>query len=379
MDCLVTKLKGTVNDENIAKLGEYVVHISAGSIVEFKVYSVLNPVNLRIVGNGYFTNNDGSQNLGKNKTIEVSQNIVLYLSTGVYDIRISDKYSLDVLQVNMSVNMKNKISLDIDKLHANNLTRFQVVNGGTGNLTKYFNNKNINLVLLDTTDFTGDISNLFKEHVGAPITTLGLQRSKGIYGDITNILLKTNIASINGFEGCGALTGDLSKTWTGTYFITFNSVASTDFSWKGERSSSAYIFALENYPNFGSYLDAMLINQAKCKKSPSATQPYHLTITAIGTRTSASDTAISTLQEKGFTVTVSAGKDANSISLMSVNSLDSGNYGIAYKDKDLIVEPVDLTKMQIYPASGVTVKEFDSLEEAQAFITSNGLAKSESK
>lgn len=376
MDCLVTKLKGTVSDENIAKLGEYVVQISAGGIVEFKVYSTLNTVNLRIVGNGYFTNSDGLQNLGKNKTIEASQDDVLYLSAGNYDIYISDKYSLDTLQVNMSVNMNNKISLDIDNLYANNLTRLQVANGGTGDLTKYFNNKNINLVLLDTTDFTGDISNLFKEYVGDPITSISLLRSKGIYGDITNILLKTNIASMSGFEGCGALTGDLSKAWTGTYFITFNSVVSTDFSWQGERSSSAYILALENYPNFGNYLDAMLINQAKCQKSPSALQSYHLTITATGTRTSASDSAISTLQEKGFTVTVPAATDAKSISTMS---LDSGNYGIAYKDKELIVEPIDLTKMQIYPAKGVSVQKFDTLENAEKFIFSSGLVKSEIK
>lgn len=112
-------------------------------------------------------------------------------------------------------------------------------------------------------------------------------------------------------------------------------------------------------------------------KSPSASQSYHLTITATGTRTSASDTAISTLQEKGFTVTVPDATDASSVSLM--NTKVGENFGIAYKDKELIVEPVDLTKMQIYPASGVTVKMFDTLEEARAFISSNGLVKVESK
>lgn len=100
-------------------------------------------------------------------------------------------------------------------------------------------------------------------------------------------------------------------------------------------------------------------------------------ITMQGTRTSASDAAISTLQGKGFTVTVLAATDANSISLMSAKSNE--NFGIAYKDKELIVEPVDLSKMQIYPAKDVSVQKFDTLENAEKFIASAGLVKSESK
>lgn len=98
-----------------------------------------------------------------------------------------------------------------------------------------------------------------------------------------------------------------------------------------------------------------------------------------GTRTTASDDAISALQEKGFSISVPPATDAESISLMSVDSLDSGNYGIAYKDKELIVEPVDLSKMQIYPANGVSVQKFDTLENAEKFIASARLVKSESK
>lgn len=92
-----------------------------------------------------------------------------------------------------------------------------------------------------------------------------------------------------------------------------------------------------------------------------------------GTRTTASDAAISALQGKGFSISVPAATDAKAISLMSVDSLDSGNYGIAYKDKELIVEPVDLTKMQIYPADGVTVKTFATKEGAEKYIKDNVL------
>lgn len=128
--------------------------------------------------------------------------------------------------------------------------------------------------------------------------------------------------------------------------------------------------------NLNNDVDKMLINQAICQIGSRGGSSWYKVISVTGTRTSASDSAISTLQEKGFTVTVPTATDANSISTMS---LDSGNYGIAYKDKELIVEPVDLTKMQIYPASDVTVKKFDTPEDAEKFIKDNGLVKVESK
>ena len=93
----------------------------------------------------------------------------------------------------------------------------------------------------------------------------------------------------------------------------------------------------------------------------------------IGTRTSASDAAILALQGKGFTVSVPVATDASSVSLM--NTKVGENFGIAYKDKELIVEPIDLSKMQIYPASGVTVKTFDTKENAEKFIEDYGLVK----
>ena len=93
-----------------------------------------------------------------------------------------------------------------------------------------------------------------------------------------------------------------------------------------------------------------------------------------GTRTSASDAAISVLQGKGFTVNVPAVTDSNSISLMS--EVPNENFGIAYKDKELIVELVDLSKMQIYPADGVTVKTFATKEGAEKYIKNNVLIRS---
>lgn len=93
----------------------------------------------------------------------------------------------------------------------------------------------------------------------------------------------------------------------------------------------------------------------------------HLTITG-GSRTTASDAAISTLQSKGVTVSVPVA--TNAIQTMAVN--DNGNWAVDCKDgKALARVPVDLTKMVIVPASGVTVKTFDTKENAEKFIEDN--------
>ena len=91
-------------------------------------------------------------------------------------------------------------------------------------------------------------------------------------------------------------------------------------------------------------------------------------------------TAISTLQGKGVTVSIGySGTAANGIALMSALDVDVPKYGIVYKGKELIIEPADTSKTLIAPAYDCTYKEFNSLEEAKAFISSNGLVKVESK
>ena len=66
-------------------------------------------------------------------------------------------------------------------------------------------------------------------------------------------------------------------------------------------SFDSFIISLP-YAKMGNYIDAMLINQAKCQASTSSNK----TISVNGTRTSASDAAIQTLQSKGYTVSVPA-------------------------------------------------------------------------
>lgn len=98
------------------------------------------------------------------------------------------------------------------------------------------------------------------------------------------------------------------------------------------------------------------------------------TITIGSFRTSASNSAIQTLQSKGYTISIPGGSTLSEMSLMSVMSMEENTeqrYRIAYQGKQLIVEP---TVFPIYPAAGVTVKEFMTLEEANEFISENNLS-----
>lgn len=73
-----------------------------------------------------------------------------------------------------------------------------------------------------------------------------------------------------------------------------------------------------------------------------------------------------------------AGMRADGIALMSALDVNASKYGIVYKGKELIIEPMNLSNSTVSAAYDCTYKEFNSIEEAQLFIKSNGLKKVES-
>lgn len=373
MECLVTKLKGTVNDDSLRKLDELVIHIDSASSVNriLIAHKENNNFNLRIVGNGYFTDEAGEANLGKGISTEKGAgNKSVYLSQGTYDVFLSDKYKITVFNnLGASSSRVNLDDLNLDTLD------YLVSCNTYGNADRFLKNGRIRQVYITKSDAVGDLTDI---NISNAASSLDVSGSKNISGNIEKLIANNILCkgSFTGIKGIGPVTGDLSKINNSVYFISFTNT-NAQLTWNTERPSSAPIVAIEGGPYFGSTLDAMLINQAKCSLSSSATQSYQKTITATGTRTSSSDTAIATLQSKGLTVTVPVATDASSISLMSARTNE--NFGIAYKGKELIVEPVDLSKMQIYPGKGVSVQKFDTLENAEKFIASAGLLKSESK
>jgi hypothetical protein len=132
-------------------------------------------------------------------------------------------------------------------------------------------------------------------------------------GDVQNLasINKTSLENLKGIE----LTGDLAKLNNNCVFLsnaggTFNkndNSTKTSLTWttKGTRQ---YILALENV-RMTSGVDQFLIDMSTLELDPSAIQSgssWLKTIRIIGTRTSASDSAVATLSAKGVTVTLLA-------------------------------------------------------------------------
>ena len=422
--CLVTKLKGVVNDDTIMHLGEFRIKISRVETPTGKTQGlnvrVNKEVTLEIIGDGYFTDSTLVQNKGKVLKIPASTAGIgtnIYYSNGDYEIGLTEKYSLSGLQLYSTLegsigtgDMSNK-SMSIDDLAysellssislasvnvSGNLSAFKGKNALNsinlmssqveGNISALKDCLSLSGVILNNTLVTGDISAC--QGLTA-LVNLNLSATK-VYGDIASLVNLKNLSTLY-LSGCGgnlsslsglskltvcslqqcSVEGDLALLPSSCYFASLLGYAGSGLSWT-TRPSSYNILAIEGSPNILN-LDKMLQDQSQCTKPSAASgSTLYSTITASGNRTTASDSAISTLQEKGYTVVVPVATDAASVMTM-VARVDAENFGIAYKDGQLVVGPVDLSKQRIYPAPGVTVETFATKEEAERFIKDKGL------
>lgn len=105
-------------------------------------------------------------------------------------------------------------------------------------------------------------------------------------------------------SGGAKVIGDLSRM-PKSFCYMFATLGMQELTWATNRPSDANIISL-NYINLGNYVDAMLINQANCNAVDSVDLDFNFQkiINVHGTRTSASDDAIETLKSKGYTVKV---------------------------------------------------------------------------
>ena len=320
-NCLVTKLSGTANNSSIRKLGEMRVHISSidtPSATSQKLkLGVSKDVELEIVGNGYFTDAGLSANKGKTMTALAALNpfAEVYFSNGDYDISIKNKYAINYMDA------PSPVSLNIDELsYSKDLTQLTLASKKvTGDISAVKDLTALTQISLQNSQVTGDISAV-KDLTA--LTQILVQGSK-IRGDIAalgklNKLLYCYIDNLNGdvsvlaktselirfSTNYSSLFGDLSLAAKKLNF--FGCVLSDDskFTWNTTRSSESKILALQGAVAMDN-IDAMLINQANCTKDiTSGSNSIFKTIALIGTRTSASDAAVQTLQSKGYTVSV---------------------------------------------------------------------------
>ena len=350
VNCLVTKLKGSVNNNELLRIREMRMRIAkVGNPTDANrgfTISVNKPVVLEIVGDGYFTDKTLAENKGKTITLNTGDNGV-WVSNDNVEIAILDKYSITAISSlypqstasygsSMDLNLSDlkystalnslnlggtKVTGDIANLKG--LTALTFLNlGGTKVTGDIANLKGLTALYsleLISTQITGDIANL----KGLTALTFLNLRNTQVTGDIAGIspLIKLKSANLNHVTGnisainntkltsiiisnSGGLSGDIAKLKSDFIYLGTDGDTTSEFTWSS-RDSGSVIFGNGGRPIIISNLDDMLINMAQCRNGiTSSSAWWEKNISYQGNRTSASDAAVEKLQQYGYTISI---------------------------------------------------------------------------
>lgn len=302
--CLITKLNGVVSNNNLLKIDEVKIQFGSNLGKPFKV-CFSGDITIK-AEKGAITDETGTTSLYEK---EGSEDFIYIKENST--IRISNKYNITSFCVynNRSDSKENDVTFNFDLLKYVNISNIEF--SGSSNVIgdfSFLSDRNCGYIVLSdmkntygTIDFKGKAVNTTTLRiVNTPNVVLnlnGLSASK-----LQNITVGNATGTINSLPdsidsiyiiGINNVTGDLSLMKNKFTFI-----SGGKFTWKNERDNSYPIISM-SYVNIGEDCDKMLINQAKCPASSKSKK-----ISIIGTRTSASDAAVQTLQSKGYTVSI---------------------------------------------------------------------------
>lgn len=302
-NCLVTKLKGIVLNSNLLRVGE----------LRICVHKIDNPngetqrinlnftedVKLEIIGDGYFTNAKLVSNLGKSLTAKANTESLVYVSNGNFEIAILNKYALT--KINTRTNKNTAIKDIADLKYSSSLNHLSINSvENVGSLSDLKSLTSLYFLAVSNANIKGSLSDL------ESLTNLGYiiigDTSNKLTGDVSSLKAMTKLdtlAIINSY-----VIGDLAtlpSTCRSAAFDYHDTNAVFDWS---SRPASSKIIAIRGNPKLNN-IDKMLQDQANCVVGfTSADDASYKKIEVSGTRTSASDAALATLQQKGYTVTI---------------------------------------------------------------------------
>ena len=302
-NCLVTKLKGTVQNSDLLRVGE----------LRICVHKIDNPngetqrinlnftedVKLEIIGDGYFTNTTLVSNLGKSLTAKANTESLVYVSNGDFEIAILNKYALTKINTRASKNIAIKDIVDLKYSSSLNYLGVNSVEN-IGYFSDIKSLTKLGYLALSNANIKGSLSDL------ESLTNLGYI----IVGNTSN-KLTGNVSSLKAMTKLDTLaiqnsdvTGDLATLPSTCRSAAFDyHDTNTVFDWSS-RPASSKIIAIRGNPKLNN-IDKMLQDQANCVVGfTSADDASYKKIEVSGTRTSASDAALATLQQKGYTVTI---------------------------------------------------------------------------
>lgn len=411
MESLVIKLNGSVNDDSLRKINEGTIKFNVLGVNKDEVGAESTEVYITMSASSPLSFRSGREGLtysydkGQLKLSNIEDGDVIYIenantvyqiskiqsfatSNGTKYIKLSDisGFPSNMFTGNFST---NDIYIDTnDFIPSDKITGFSWQN--SSNIFKSWG--------LYSNDVQFDIESLYNKFPNLQAINLSslslnikdmkpISKFKSLMSFTYAMPQMKSVIDIDPFYGMDLLTtisidgnegvGDYFKIIDGSSKLKF-SVSGT-FKYNDETFKGSQLGEIggTNFYVDGD-IDQMLINLANNATHISGGSN---TIKISSYRTSASDSAIQTLQSKGWTISIPGGGSAAAASTMSVMStmsliesnekVESGNYRIAYQGNQLIIEP---TEFPIYPAAGVTVKEFQALEEANEFISENNLS-----
>lgn len=140
-DCLVTKLKGTVQNSDLPVFGEFdIVLGSNGGLTEISIYPL---ERVEITGNGYFTDSTGTQNYGKVLTNIVGGSFYIIGYSEGDKLKCISKYDITYFSFPDGINRVFKVGEPIDTDYMSKVTYFNVGNKGCGAIINIENFNNI--------------------------------------------------------------------------------------------------------------------------------------------------------------------------------------------------------------------------------------------
>ena len=289
--CLVTKLNGTVNNNDLLHIGECVIGVESSSVNELLFQADLGSTEYyceqsHVLG-------EENVNAGEKRAIE-SWKDIKSSAVGLYRFHFLNKYSIRGL-LEKSIKGINEIN---QVNYLNNITQLALGlnSAAVFDLNTLKQSTYLKRLLLKG-NVTGDISSL--KNMTALTNFSG---TLFIKGKAEELKMLSSLTSFN----CGNAVnkgdfGDIATLPASFVYLFIGSNAS--ISWTS-RPSTSKIIGIFGSPKL-SNIDKMLQDQAQCVTGiTSSTAEFMKSITATGTRTSASDAAVQTLQSKGYTVSI---------------------------------------------------------------------------
>ena len=310
--CLVTKLNGTVSNSSLLRLGELVLEVNTNSASK-EILQLAGKTSEYSCEQAYVLETE-------NVAANVRRNVkdwapIKSIGAGVYRFHIFNKYNLSAilsksesekcdgytfLNTMTELYLNNIESFDISALkRSEKLKKIQAKGNIYGDISQLKNLTSLTGLSLTGSDLYGDISQLKNLTSLTGLSLNGVANMNISSSTIRELPFRS--ITIDWKAMIGKDFGDLAVMHPNLCYIDCGSAV--HYTWTS-RSSSSKIIALSSSATIDN-IDKMLQDQAQCQVGfTSSDSTFYKIIKATGTRTSASDAAVQTLQSKGYTVSI---------------------------------------------------------------------------